>query len=90
MLQWFAESWLSCRKYTERASRNLDQPLTGWDRAGFVFHHYFCFFCRRFNRQIHQLEGDLKRYSQYVESQEIPPLPEQARQRIIEKLRNKI
>jgi hypothetical protein len=67
----------------------MDEPLSSWETAGYYFHHYMCFFCRRFNRQVHQLEGDLKKYSQYVANEEIQVLPEDARMRILEKLRTR-
>ncbi len=52
-------SFLSCKRYSERASRSFDEELSLWDRIGFVFHHYWCFTCRTFYNQIERIENCL-------------------------------
>jgi len=50
-------SWLSCEKYTESASKQLDQQLSFGERSRFVFHHFICVNCRRFFGQLKALNG---------------------------------
>lgn len=61
---WMSGSWLSCRKYAERTSVSVEKPLHGWDRIGFLFHHYWCFTCRRFRKQLLQVEDGLQHFAE--------------------------
>lgn len=52
-------SWLSCDKYTESASKALDNvEMTRFERWSYKFHHFICFSCRRFLRQIRSIESE--------------------------------
>ena len=44
---------ISCEKYTELASRQLDEQLSLGQRILFWGHHLLCLVCRRFRRQLH-------------------------------------
>ena len=70
MPSWFSKSWLSCEEYSKRMSRSLDEPLSVWEKLGYRFHHYWCFTCRRFNRQIHQIESGLGLFARLVHSED--------------------
>jgi hypothetical protein len=45
-------SFLSCKQYTELASRALDEPLTFSEKLRSNIHWVLCLVCRRFNKQI--------------------------------------
>lgn len=49
-------SWLSCKEYTQRASRSLDGKIRWDELPGFWFHHILCISCRRFKTQVEFLE----------------------------------
>lgn len=52
LLQWF-----SCERYTESASRLLDNTeLSTYEFCRYKFHYYLCYSCRRFLRQIKSIE----------------------------------
>jgi len=42
----------SCRRYTELASRSMDEKLGPSEMIFHRFHHIICMVCRRFKRQI--------------------------------------
>ena len=91
MFRFIADSWLSCRKYAERASQSLDHPLTFGESVKFRIHHILCFTCRRFRRQILEVEkglGQLAASAQRESPSEGPCLSEQARCRMEAALRN--
>lgn len=64
-------------------SRALDHPLSGAERMKFLFHHYWCFRCRRFHDQVHDLEHRLGELDRHVE---VDPssagLPRESKQRV--------
>ena len=44
---------ISCKKYSEYFSRNLDgDTLTSRERRSMGLHYFFCTFCRRFAKQL--------------------------------------
>ena len=93
LISWLDRSWFSCRRFTERASKACDIPLTGSDKAGYVFHYYFCFYCRRFNGQLGKLQEYFRRYSEHLNNGTIEPLPdetlsEQTRTNILSEINN--
>ena len=50
-------SWLSCERYTESMSKDIDkEPLSGWERLRYRFHHIICYNCRRYLKQSKFLE----------------------------------
>lgn len=49
-------SWLSCKKFCERASQRADGALSPRERTGYWAHFFICFTCRRFERQIKRIE----------------------------------
>lgn len=54
---------VTCRRYTELASKSLDQPLTGREKVSFWLHHFICTFCRRSTRQLKVIEQAAQRIS---------------------------
>lgn len=46
----------SCQRYTELASRKMDQSLSAYDLLSYYLHHVICTFCRRSNRQLKLIE----------------------------------
>ena len=53
-------SLLSCKRFAERHTRSLDEPLKGWDRFAYYFHYLLCYVCRRFSQQMSYLDKLLK------------------------------
>ena len=48
---------ISCKKYSEFASRDLDgDSLTKSEERKMNLHHFFCNFCRRFTKQIRVID----------------------------------
>ena len=77
-------SWLSCKRFCERCSQKLDSSLGLRDRIGYWFHYYLCFTCRRFQRQVKQIEHvfDGMREQELDHSKTCEPLSKEAKQRI--------
>ena len=78
-------SSLSCRRYSELASRRLDGPLSFSENALYWFHHMLCITCRRYNRQISMIEKALGRAHQEPLDQTIEqaaPLSDDGKERI--------
>ncbi len=50
---------LSCERYTELASKEMETNLTQLERIGYRLHHFLCTFCRRSKRQFHLIERAL-------------------------------
>ena len=50
-----ATLWPSCREMSYRSSRELDTPLTFWQRVGGRLHLLLCRFCRRYRAQLQLL-----------------------------------
>ena len=82
--------FLTCERYTELASRAIDQPLHGKDRFGFWLHHIICTFCRRSRRQMLLLEKGMERMVESDDSDagREEKLSIEARERIRESLRH--
>lgn len=51
---------ISCRKATELLSRQLDEPLSLWDRGRLRLHLLICHACRVFERRLTQIRRVLK------------------------------
>ena len=58
--KWFSNSWFSCKRYSQRASKSLDEKLSMRDWLGFRFHHYLCGTCRRFRVKLLLIDENLK------------------------------
>ena len=52
-------SWLSCKKFCERASRNLDDDIQWEKKPGYIFHFLICVTCRRYLSQIKTIDAAL-------------------------------
>lgn len=75
-------SWLSCEKYTESASKLLDQDLPLLERIRFRFHHLICINCRRFYRQINAIDRCCESAHESVPGPNQFGLSEQAKQKL--------
>lgn len=56
---WFNSSIFSCRKFAERMSESYDHKLSAKEKFGYWFHYWWCFTCRRVNKQVERLEHEL-------------------------------
>jgi hypothetical protein len=65
---WVSRSWFSCKRYCERASRSWEKPLTGWDKAGFLIHHYTCRRCRVAHHHLKFLDRVLGKVTSDIEA----------------------
>ncbi len=79
---------LSCKHFSELASKKLDQPLTTWEKFFFRSHYLICLVCRRFFRQMNTIDSAARdRLSdEFVNSKDGPKLSEGAKRRIAELL----
>lgn len=72
MIDWFikmfSRSWLSCERYSERASCKLDNPLTFQDRLGYKFHGLICYTCRQVEKHWIRMQEDLQKLPEEFES----------------------
>ena len=86
----FIFSLFSCRRYTERASKNLDTDLPALERAAMLFHHVYCFICRRFTRQITVITAKAKKLAdpdhRALADDPVLRLSEDARRRISQEI----
>lgn len=75
---------LSCKRYSELASRQLDDRLSGWDKFFHRFHHAICLVCRRFARQIQVIDSASKcqLHNHVIDRPEGPCLSQAVRSRI--------
>jgi hypothetical protein len=75
---------LSCKRYSELASRQLDEQLSGWDKFFHRFHHAICLVCRRFARQIQVIDSASKcqLHNHVIDRPEGPRLSQAVRSRI--------
>lgn len=71
ILCWLRGSCFSCKHYADQAFEELDHEAPVWRRPSFIFHHYWCFRCRRFRTQIFELENLVKDYLDAVEDNRI-------------------
>ena len=61
--QSFRRSWLSCERYSERASCRLDAPLSFRDEIGYRFHHALCHTCRSVAKHWVKMQSQLKEFA---------------------------
>jgi len=85
---WIKDLGPSCRDMTRLQSRALDDSLPLSKRVGMKIHLLFCIWCRRYGRQLRFLRGTL--HDGEEKWLEISPhrLPDEARERIKEKMRS--
>ena len=77
--------WLpDCREMSRRSSHNLDVPITGSARAGFLLHLLICRHCRRFQKQLFWLRTAVQSSVGQIPS--AATLPASARQRLKQSL----
>lgn len=83
-------SWLSCKEFTMRASRKIDDVLHKPGVFGYLFHRLLCKRCRQFEGQIKVIDKsfDSIRKKHPSESNPIPPkLSENKKREITDKLK---
>ena len=59
--------WLSCKKFCEHASRNLDDDVAWEKKPGYIFHFLICVTCRRYLSQIKAIDEALCQCAQSKE-----------------------
>ncbi len=79
---------LTCKQATELASRNLDEPLTFKQRLGLKFHLMICSLCRAYERHIRFIKRASPQIDKHIESQTQHKLPETAKARIKQQLKD--
>lgn len=83
-------SWLSCKEFTMRASRKIDDALHKNRLLGYLFHRLLCKRCRQFEGQIKVIDKsfDSIRKKHPSESNLTPPtLSEEKKRKITNKLK---
>lgn len=63
----YLRSFMSCKDYTERASRSMEANLPVHDKVAFGFHHVICMMCRRFFRQVKLIDRKGREFNRCCE-----------------------
>jgi hypothetical protein len=71
--------FLTCRDATRLASRQLDESLSGSERAGLWIHFRICPWCHRYSRHLEFLHSALGKQPQSFEEQHEHLGPDAAR-----------
>jgi len=77
-----------CKDASRLQSAALDRQLSAWQRFGLKFHLLFCKWCRRYGKQIRFLHKASHQFGEPECSHSPQPLPQDARERILEKLKS--
>lgn len=57
--------YLTCEKYMELSSKELNSSLSPFEKLSHRFHHLICTFCRRARRQIRVIDEALRNSSNH-------------------------
>ncbi|WP_142683151.1 hypothetical protein [Chitinophaga polysaccharea] len=49
-----------CKEATLLAEKQLQQPLSRWQRIGLQFHLLYCHFCRRYVKQSRAIDAHMR------------------------------
>lgn len=85
---------ISCKIATQLISKQMDEPLSIWEKIQLSTHTFFCWCCTRFKNQILRIREALREMAHEVMAFErfaeigMPGLSPQARQRVIQTIRN--
>ncbi|HOY70687.1 MAG TPA: zf-HC2 domain-containing protein [Methylotenera sp.] len=75
--------FISCKSASQLVSQSLDAPLTWQSRLVLRLHLVICKYCRRFSQQLAVLRKAVQNMVQLTEADESIQLKPEARQRII-------
>ena len=85
---------LSCRKATQLLSKQMDDPLSPWEKIQLNFHLIACWCCRRFQKQLLVLREAVREMAhesmafEHYKRIRLPDLSPQSKERILTVLRN--
>ena len=89
-VRWLIWMWRhtpNCAEMSRLASRSLDQPLSFKVRCKMRLHHRICVWCQRYQRHLQFLRSAASRMPGEIETAAHRGLPPEARQRIVQRLR---
>lgn len=85
---------ISCEKATQLISKQMDEPISVWEKVQLHTHTFVCWCCTRFKSQILRIRGALRELAHETMAFErfeeigLPSLSPQSKQRIINTIRN--
>jgi len=79
---------LNCKNASQLVSQSLDRKLNFKERCGLRFHLFMCGACSRFNKQLLLISQAFKKMRLQTEEDTSIKLSEEAKARIIEKIRH--
>lgn len=86
-LVWVWQHTPNCAEMSRLASRSLDQPLTFKVRCQMRLHHLICVWCQRYQKHLRFLHQAAPRMEGEIETAAHRGLSPEARQRIMQRLR---
>ncbi|MBN8550704.1 MAG: zf-HC2 domain-containing protein [Deltaproteobacteria bacterium] len=83
---------ISCKRASELVSKQADQPLSMSESLALRFHLFICESCDKFRQQVDLLRRTFTgpRENLTEEGSEVPPIPSGAKERVLEKMREKL
>jgi predicted anti-sigma-YlaC factor YlaD len=78
----FSRYMLSCKEASRLVSQSCDRSISLREHWALGFHLMICKFCRRFSRQLAQINRAIRRLAVQTEQDESLQLAPEARQRI--------
>jgi len=85
---------ISCDKATELISKKMDEPLSSWEKVQLFAHTLLCWCCKLFEKQALAIRDALQEMAneemafQRFDELNLPGLSEEAKHRIIKRIRN--
>ena len=76
----------SCEVITRKISESMDHKLSFYDRVRIRIHNFGCHLCERYQRQLQLMHDALEQMKKQLENDDDLRLPEDAKNRIKEKL----
>ncbi len=75
IVTFLARQFPPCKEVTRLVSESLDRDLSVPERLTLRVHVLMCVLCRRFARQVRFVRDALRRHSDRLEGQDLPPPP---------------
>lgn len=85
---------ISCKNATQLISKQMDEPLSVWEKTQLFTHTFFCWCCTRVKSQILSIRLAFREIAHEVMAFErfeeigLPSLSSQAKQRVIKTIRD--
>lgn len=85
---------ISCRKATQLLSKEMDEPLSRWEKLSLKVHLLVCWCCNRFKQQIQIISKQLQEMAreslafEHFAEIDLPGLSAEAKERIMKVLKN--